>query len=49
MLDAWLHTTEASRNEAFDALGHRLHQARQHHESAKALDESLFGEDFEAA
>jgi superfamily II DNA or RNA helicase len=49
MLDAWLRTTEASRNEAFDALGHRLHEARQHHESAKALDESLFGEDFEAA
>ena len=49
MLDAWLSTTEASRNEAFDALGHRLHAARQHHESAKALDESLFGEDFEAA
>jgi superfamily II DNA or RNA helicase len=49
MLDAWLRTTDASRNEAFDALGHRLHEARQHHESAKALDESLFGEDFEAA
>ena len=49
MLDAWLNTTEASRNEAFDALGHRLHAARQHHKSAKALDESLFGEDFEAA
>jgi hypothetical protein len=49
MLDAWLRTTEASRSEAFDALGHRLHEARQHHESAKALDESLFGEDFETA
>ena len=49
MLDAWLNTTEASRNEAFDALGHRLHTARQHHESAKALDEALFGEDFETA
>src|SRR6516165_7208783 len=49
MLDAWLHATEASRNEAFDALGHRLHEAKQQHEGAKALDESLFGEDFEAA
>ena len=49
MLDAWLHTTEASRNEAFDALGRRLHEAKQQHEGAKALDESLFGEDFEAA
>ena len=49
MLDAWLRTTEASRNEAFEALGRRLNEAKQHHESAKALDESLFGEDFEAA
>ena len=49
MLDAWLRTTETSRNEAFDALSHRLHEAKQHHEIAKALDESLFGEDFEAA
>ena len=47
MLDAWLRTTEASRNEAFDALGRRLQGARQHHESAKALDQALFGEDFE--
>ena len=49
MLDAWLHATEARRNEAFDALGRRLHEAEQQHEGAKALDESLFGEDFEAA
>jgi superfamily II DNA or RNA helicase len=49
MLDAWLHATEASRNEAFDALGRRLHEAKQQHVGAKALDESLFGEDFEAA
>jgi superfamily II DNA or RNA helicase len=49
MLDAWLRTTEASRNEAFDALGRRLQGARQHHESAKALDQALFGEDFETA
>jgi superfamily II DNA or RNA helicase len=49
MLDAWLCTTEASRNDAFDALGRRLHDAKQHHEGAKALDETLFGEDFETA
>jgi superfamily II DNA or RNA helicase len=49
MLDAWLRATEASRNEAFDALGRRLHEAKHHHEGAKALDESLFGEDFETA
>jgi SNF2 family DNA or RNA helicase len=49
MLDAWLHATEASREQAFDALGRRLDEAKQHHEGAKALDESLFGEDFETA
>jgi superfamily II DNA or RNA helicase len=49
MLDAWLRTTEASRNEAFDALGRRLTEARQGHEGAKSLDEALFGQDFEAA
>jgi superfamily II DNA or RNA helicase len=49
MLDAWLRTTEASRAEAFDALGRRLQGARKHHESAKALDAALFGEDFETA
>ena len=49
VLDAWLETTEASRAEAFAALGHRLEQARQQHEDAKVLDEKLFGEDFDAA
>jgi superfamily II DNA or RNA helicase len=49
MLDAWLRTTEASRAEAFNALGRRLQGAREHHESAKALDAALFGEDFETA
>jgi hypothetical protein len=47
VLDAWLETTQASRNEAFDALGKRLDDARQQHEGAKALDDALFGEDFE--
>src|SRR5262245_9765000 len=49
MFDAWLHTTEASREEAFDALGRRLQGAMEHHQSAKALDQALFGEDFETA
>ena len=49
MLDAWLRTTEASRAEAFGALGRRLQGAREHHEGAKALDADLFGEDFETA
>jgi superfamily II DNA or RNA helicase len=47
VLDAWLETTEASRTEAFDALGRRLDQALRQHEHAKSLDEALFGEDFE--
>jgi superfamily II DNA or RNA helicase len=49
VLDAWLGATEAARVQAFEALGQRLEQARQQHEDAKALDEKLFGEDFEAA
>ncbi len=46
MLDAWLETTEAERVAAFNALGERLDQARYQYEGAKALDETLFGEDF---
>ena len=49
MLDAWLHVTEVGRNDAFEVLGRRLDEAKQHHESAKALDDFLFGEDFETA
>jgi superfamily II DNA or RNA helicase len=48
-LDAWLEATEAGRADAFDALGRRLDDARVQHEGAKALDEALFGEDFETA
>jgi len=49
MLDAWLRTTETGRAEALEALGRRLQGAREHHESAKALDTALFGDDFETA
>ena len=49
VLDAWLETTEASRAEAFDALGRQLDEAQSQHEGAKALDDALFGEDFETA
>ena len=31
------------------ALGERLDRARRQHEDAKALDDALFGEDFETA
>ncbi len=47
VLDAWLQTTDAGRTSAFDALGARLDAARRQHEGAKALDEHLFGQDFE--
>jgi SNF2 family DNA or RNA helicase len=49
VLGAWLATTESMRAEAFDALGRRLDEARRQHEGAKTLDDTLFGEDFEAA
>ncbi len=49
VLDAWLGATETARLQAFEALGLRLEQAHQRHENAKALDEKLFGEDFETA
>jgi superfamily II DNA or RNA helicase len=49
MLDAWLRMTETGRAEALEALGRRLQGAREHHESAKALDTALFGHDFETA
>jgi superfamily II DNA or RNA helicase len=49
VLDAWLHATEAERAAAFNSIGRRLDEARAQHEGAKALDEALFGQDFEAA
>jgi SNF2 family DNA or RNA helicase len=47
VLDAWLKTTDATRREAFEVLGRQLDDARLQHEGAKALDDSLFGQDFE--
>jgi superfamily II DNA or RNA helicase len=49
LLDAWLTATEEGRRQAFETLGQRLQKARDQHEGAKALDEKLFGEDFETA
>jgi superfamily II DNA or RNA helicase len=48
-LDAWLEATEAGRANAFDVLARRLDEARSQHEGAKALDDALFGDDFETA
>jgi SNF2 family DNA or RNA helicase len=47
VLDAWLETTEATRDAAFDTLGERLDDARRQHDDAKAFDDALFGQDFE--
>jgi superfamily II DNA or RNA helicase len=47
VLDAWLETTETSRDAAFDTLGQQLDDARRQHDGAKALDDALFGQDFE--
>src|SRR5579885_1063331 len=49
ILDAWLEASESARAEAFESIGSRLDQARRRHEEAKALDEALFGEDFETS
>jgi SNF2 family DNA or RNA helicase len=49
VLEAWLNATDSGRAEAFDALGRQLEQARAQHDGAKALDEALFGQDFETA
>jgi superfamily II DNA or RNA helicase len=43
---AWIETTGAERETAFDRLSERLVEAKQQYESAKALDEELFGEEF---
>ena len=49
VLDAWLQATEASRDRGVRRARPRLEEARAQHEGAKALDEALFGEDFETA
>jgi superfamily II DNA or RNA helicase len=48
VLEAWLETTEAARAQAFEVIGARLDGASRQHRGAKALDEKLFGADFEA-
>mgnify|MGYP002396521659 CR=1 FL=1 len=46
---AWVSTTEEGRTSAFAELGERMVNAKQQYESVKALDDELFGEDFETA
>ncbi len=43
---AWVETTEAERETAFEQLGDRLVEAKQQYQDVKALDEELFGEEF---
>ncbi|MGH7104522.1 MAG: DEAD/DEAH box helicase [Acetobacteraceae bacterium] len=49
VLDAWLQDTETARTAAFAQLGETLLCARRQHESAKELDEALFGNELDAA
>jgi superfamily II DNA or RNA helicase len=46
VFSAWVETTQAEREKAFEELGARLIEAKQQYESVKALDEELFGEEF---
>jgi superfamily II DNA or RNA helicase len=47
VLSAWLQTTDAHREQAFDELSGRLLKARAEYEQVKAYDDELFGEEFE--
>ncbi|HTW71614.1 MAG TPA: SNF2-related protein [Acetobacteraceae bacterium] len=49
VLDAWLQTTDAARDQAFAALEDQLTAARRDYEDAKQLDEALFGNELDAA
>ncbi len=49
VLEAWLAATETDRSVAFNAIGQSLTAAREQHDGAKILDDTLFGEDFETA
>ena len=49
VLDAWLQTTDAARDEAFAMLEDQLTAARRDYEDAKQLDEALFGNELDAA
>ncbi len=49
VLEAWLSATETDRAGAFEAIGQSLTAARQQHDGAKVLDDTLFGEDFDTA
>jgi SNF2 family DNA or RNA helicase len=45
---AWAESTQAQRDQAFESLGQKLTEAKEGYEAVKALDDDLFGEEFEA-
>ncbi len=47
VFSAWIAQTEESRQEAFDRLTEQLLTAKRDYQSAKALDDEIFGEEFE--
>jgi len=47
VFSAWVDTTASERDKTFDALGDDLVAAKSQYESAKALDDELFGDEFE--
>lgn len=47
VFSAWLQETNSAREDAFDELGRKLVDARRQYERTKALDDDLFGEEFE--
>jgi superfamily II DNA or RNA helicase len=49
VLDAWLQSTDETRDSAFAALEAEMATARRSYEDAKELDEKLFGSDLDAA
>jgi SNF2 family DNA or RNA helicase len=44
---AWIAQTEEGRQEAFERLGDQLLEAKREYDSAKAMDDEIFGEEFE--
>jgi superfamily II DNA or RNA helicase len=47
VFSAWIAQTEETRKEAFDRLTDQLLSAKRDYESARALDDEIFGEEFE--
>ncbi|WP_428391164.1 DEAD/DEAH box helicase [Lichenicoccus sp.] len=49
VLQAWLHTTEQARTDAFTQIENQLLAARRQYDDVKQFDEALFGNDLDAA